>query len=86
MNPYKVGAWCLIFLGLISPIVASGYLFLEYPMALKGFFVPQSPVIRLEVSAFLVAGAICFLFGIILWIVDFTIRRTQGNSQRGYWR
>jgi hypothetical protein len=39
MNPWKVGAWCLIFLGLISPIVASGYLLVKYPMALKGFFI-----------------------------------------------
>jgi hypothetical protein len=62
MNARKIAAWCFIFLGLISPIVASGYLLVKYPMAPKGFFIPQFPQIRVEVAAFLVAGAICFFF------------------------
>jgi hypothetical protein len=79
MNHRKIGAWCLMFLGLISPIVASGYLFVEYPI-LNGYFITLFPRIRSEVAAILLAGAACFFFGLILWIVDFTLRRAKSET------
>ena len=77
MNHRKTGAWCLIFLGLISPIVATCYLFAEYSMVLKMRFIPPPPQMVTETALILLAGGICFLCGLILWIGDLVFRRSQ---------
>jgi len=80
MNHRKTVAWFLILLGLIAPLVACGYLLVKYPMALKGYFIPLFPQIVLEIQGILLAGTICFLLGISLWIVDFAVRRAKSGS------
>jgi hypothetical protein len=77
MNHRKTGAWCLMLLGLISPIVATCYLFAEYPMVLKMRFIPPPAQMVTETALILVAGGICFLFGLVLWIGDLALRRSQ---------